>query len=170
MRFQTNGDKPTFIAVQVRNARASSGAIATGAPVILALNGTNDGLAVVLPNEASVAGHSAFAYGIAVEPIAAGQLGECQVYGYNRNVTLFLSSRAASTDSWASRASIATGVGFALDTVNNCLSTVALTAALALGNASALAASIASAASSASATSDTRTAITTSAKVFLRML
>ena len=170
MRFQKlTKDKPERVILQVKNAESSS-AIPLGTPVVLNLNGTNDGLEVVLPASAAAQVNSAV-FGVSTEEIAAGKYGEVQCFGFCRQVVMRRLTRAASTDSWASTASQAVGVLFDVDTVNNAVSvgaaSVGATDFLPWGI---LAESLPAIASSASATSDTRTAITTYVKAFLRMM
>lgn len=173
MRFQTLGPKSAFGTAQIKNAHGSS--IPAGSPVVLKLNGTDDGLAVILPSGGSAAQNSAFFHGVATDIIADGALGEAVTYGYCRNVVLCRQTRAASTDTWASEASIATGVVLTIASAQNAftqtVSTQASNVVITL-NAVQLrvAESLASYASSASATSDTRLAITTNAKAVIRMM
>ena len=170
MRFKQVGNKGDAVAVVVKNAESSS-TIVRGTPLVLAIDGTNDGLAVVLPATAGAAKTGAFAYGIASNAIAAGAYGESIVFGYCAHAVLVRGTRAASTDSWTSSDSFASGAILMIDTVNNALiSTVASLAASSFGPMIALAQSQVSFAASASATSDTRTANTVGVKVFVRML
>lgn len=155
--------------VNVKSAEASA-TIARGGPVCLALNATDDGLAVVLPG--TTAGQSnSLVFGVAQNAIAAGAISEVQAYGFANYGVIRRQTRAASTDSWASGASLAAGVMLNIDTVNNCFSTSGGTlGASAFLPFALLGSSLASYASSASATSDSRTVITSSSKLFLRML
>ena len=175
MRFKMVGNKRDVSAVVVSNADTVT--IPRGSPICLNVNGTDDGLAVVLPSGSAAKSH-AFFYGVALYDIEAtptnsktSPFGECQVFGFNNYSLFLLGTRAASTDSWTSTASVALGVLLNVDTINNAFSssggTLAKTAFLPFA---VLGQSIASVAASASATSDTRTANTTAVKTFLRAL
>lgn len=169
MRAYTIGDKAETISFRVKNGESSS-TIVKGTPVVLEVDGTDDGLSVVLPGSAAANANS-LVFGVAIASIAAGNYGEVQAFGFNRYSILRRQTRGASTDSWASGIAISVGVMLNIDTVNNCFSTSGGTLAASAFLPFALAGeSVASYASSASATSDTRTAITTSIKTFLRML
>lgn len=171
MRVKTVGNKADKSLVVIRNGEASA-SIPRGTPVTLVFNGTNDGLDVVLPSTAGDAKNGAFKYGITVDTLASGAFGESQVFGYSPYALLTKMTRAASSDSWTSSASSASGIAMGWDSINNAL----------IGNASmvgslgtlragvVLAASLASSAASASNTSDTRTAITNAVQVFIRMM
>lgn len=169
MRFKMVGNKRDTAAVVVRNAEASA-SIPAGTPVCLNLSGTDDGLGVILPSGSAAKAHAG-AFGVTLGAIDAGKYGECQVFGFCSTAIYLLGTRAASSDSWTSTASVALGVLLNIDTINNAFSssggTLAKSAFLPMA---VLAASVASVAASATATSDTRTALTTSASVFLRML
>lgn len=168
MNMKMVGSKAETVRVPVKNAESST-TIGKGRPCILAINGTDDGLAVVLPGTAGAAKSNSLLYGIALDDILAGKTGEAIVFGISRYTIVTRMTRAASSDSWTSSQSIATGVLLGADTVNNALS---LGASLASNfNAMAvLAESIGSSAASATATSDTRTAITNAVRVFVKLL
>lgn len=183
----TLGAKPAFADFQAKNAE-SSASIPIGTPAILALNGTDDGLAVVLPATATATLSPLAMFGVARETVAAGKSGKFQTYGFCRNSILTVRTRAASTDSFSSVASIDTAAHLAVDTVNNAfVSTVATrtqkvvtnaisdTLALTLSDGAfwppaILAESRASIAGVASATSLTATVSTAMVKTFLRLL
>ncbi len=173
MRFKTVGNKADSVAVVIRN--ADTVVLPPGVPVCLNMNGTNDGLDVVLPNTGGATKAHAFAYGVVLSPtstgIAVNAVGESQIFGLNNSIVLLRGTRAASTDSWTSTASIASYVLLTIDTVNNAFQSSGGTqAATAYLPFAVLAQSVASVVASASATSDTRTAITSSVKAFLRMI
>jgi hypothetical protein len=171
MRMKTVGNKRDGVYVVIRNAEASA-SIPAGTPVTLVLNGTNDGLDVVLPSTAGDAKNGAFKYGIATSTLIAGAYGESQAFGFCPYALMTKMTRAASTDSWTSSQSSASGIALGWESINNAL----------VGNASmvgslgtlhgqvVLASSLASSAASASATTDTRTAIVVPALVFVRMM
>lgn len=171
MRLKTVGNKRDNVMVVVRNAE-SSASIPQGSPLTLVLNGTNDGLDVVLPGTAGDAKNGAFKYGIASDTIANGAYGEAIVFGFCAYALMTKMTRAASTDSWTSSQSSASGIALGYDSLNNALvGNASMVGSLGTLHAAAvLASSLASSAASASATSDTRTAITNAVKVFVRMM
>jgi len=182
MRSQTLGDKRDFFSARVRSAEASA-TIGRGRPVCLAINGTEDGLAVVLPSSKSAGHANVFKYGVALADILPGQLGEVQLYGLCNYVIMSLQTRANTSggSSFSTADSITDlGVLLSLNTVNNFFSTVASTVAAASSDAQTLskvndlpgflAQTIASAAGIATGTGETRTVITQAVKAFLRML
>lgn len=167
MRFKQVGNKADLVAVVVRNAEASA-TIPLGSPVCLNLNGTNDGLDVVLPStNASLATGSLF--GVALKAMAAGDYGEAQCFGFCNNVVLLTGTRTASGETF-STASGATGLILCVDTVNNVFSTTGGTQAKSGFLPFAIVAQSYTVSGSASATSDTRTAATALVKAFLRMM
>lgn len=168
MRFQTLGNKPAFISNTVLNGETSNQVVA-GNICVLKLGGTDNGLAVVLPATAGAAKSNVYMYGVALETAPAGNNFSIQQYGYCRNVTLRRATRGASTDSWASGASMETNHYLLPETLGNGVSSGGTTSGAGIV-AIMLAESLASYASSASATSDTRTMITQSIKAVLRML
>lgn len=170
MRFKQVGNKADIIAVVIHNAEASA-VIPKGAPVILALNGTNDGLDVVLPATTAQDANGAL-YGVCLSQgasLANGAYGEAQVFGVCNNLLLTSNTRAATTDSWSTK-SADTGVALVVDTVNNAFSTSGGTQAKSSFLPFAILAQSFTVSGSASATSDTRTAITQLVKSFLRMM
>lgn len=173
MRYQTLGDKAGFISERIR----ANTAMTAGQPAILALNGTEDGLLVVLPSAAANAAAAAqWFYGIVVDSLNAKELGEVIRHGIHPKAQLRVRTRAASTDTWASVASLSTGVLLSCDTVNNCLSTVPATVpssdaySLTLAKFAELAQTIGSIASAASSAGGSATFSTIAAKVFVRAL
>ena len=165
MRFQTLGPKREWINMKVRYGTA----ISRGQPVCLSMSGTEDGFAVVLPSNSAAKSHALF-FGVATKTLAADALGETQVYGYCEYGMLSRQTRSATTVSWASVASIDTFCVLSIDTVANAFAAGATQAASAFLPVAVLLESVASLAGSASATSDTRTALTTNAKIFLRAM
>lgn len=172
MRLKQVGNKNDLVAIVVHNAEVSA-AIPTGTPVCFIMNGTNDGLDVVLPATGAAVKATSFAAGIALQAMAAGAFGESQVYGFCQNIVLTRNTRSASTADWSSNAAgFATGLLLVVDTVVNALSTLASSGGSIYQPYAVLAASVASWASTASsnATADTRLTITVSAKAMLRMM
>jgi hypothetical protein len=103
--------------------------------------------------------------------MAAGDIGEVVAFGYCPYAVLTRGTRAASTDSWTSSGSFASGAILMIDIVNNAfISTVGSLAASSFAPMAVLMQSQVSFAASASNTSDARTANTISVKVFVRML
>lgn len=179
MRFQTLGDKPEFISVHVRNDAGAS--IPKGTPVVLSMDGTEDGLAVVLPSGAAdQAEADRFCFGIVPDTLASNKIGEAIVFGVVREAIVIRQTRTASTDTWAaSVASSAIGAQLGIETVNNALSALAaITATASISNAATsrqyawLAQTLASFATDASTASSifSGTVFTVLAKVFVRML
>jgi hypothetical protein len=166
MRFKQVGNKEDLGFVVIRNSDTVK--ISKGDPVILNLNGTNDGLDIIRANSSAAKTH-ALLFGVATKDVEINEYGEAQVFGFCRSLTLVRATRAASTDSWASQASIGAYNWLTLETVYGGFSSLASSAAT-YSPFAVLGESLASYASSASVTSDTRTAITTSVKGFLRIL
>lgn len=177
MRFKAVGNKADLFAVVVRNAEATA-TMPIGTPICLNMNGTNDGLDVILPSTGGAQKAHAFAYGVVVSPatpnlagIPSGGYGEAQIFGFCQNCVLTRQTRANSGVSWASENSIASYVLLQIDTTANGFSTSGGTqAATAYLPFAILQQSLASYSSSTSATSDTRTALTALVKAFLRII
>lgn len=171
MRIKTNGNKRDSVYTVIRNAEATL-SIPAGTPVTLVMNGTNDGLDVVLPNTAGDAKNGAFRYGVATSALVAGNYGEAIVYGFCPYALITRATRAATSDSWTSSASSASGVALGYESVNNAFQVNAsMVGSLGTLKAGAvLVDSIASMAASATATTDTRTAITVGVRAFIRMM
>ena len=171
MRFKMAGNKNDICAIVIRNAEASAN-IPVGTPVLFAMNGTNDGLDVVLPATGGAA-KASFAAGVALNTLTAGQYGEAMVFGFVQNIVLLRQTRSASTADWSSNAAgFPTGDLLALDTAGNRFSTAASVGVSAYMPIAVLAASVPSWASTASsdATADTRLSITVTSKAFVRMM
>jgi len=155
--------------VAVKNAEASA-TIGRGAPMILVLNGTNDGFDVVLPSTAGAAKSNAAIWGVSTENVTTGNRSDALSFGYCPYMLVSRATRGASTDSWASGASVAAFAVMSIDTLVNAFATAAATNATNVNAGVIMVDTLASYASSASATSDTRTALTTSARGFVRFL
>lgn len=181
MRIKTVGNLGDKVICVAKSAEASAN-IPRGTPVVLQYNGTDDGLAVVLPSSSSASKINAFRYGVAVKDIAAGQIGEVQVFGNCDFVVLTLQTRANTSggSSFSTADTVALGVLLTILSAANAFSTVAQTVAFASTDAftlsnyepakAAIGQSLASAAGIATATSETRTAITQGVKAFLRYM
>lgn len=162
MRFKQVGNKSDIVAVVIKNGE-SSATIPLGAPVCLTLNGTDDGLSVVLPSTGADVLQSSAAFGVALAAIAAGNYGEAQVFGFNSNTKL-LRTRAASTDVFAS---IIQGALLKAESVSNCFVTVASNGASAFIPNAMLASTVAALATTAASTQVSTTQLV---KAFLRMM
>ena len=169
MRFKAIGNKADNVIGVVRNNDTVS--IPRGTPLVLQIDQTNDGLDVLLPSTAGNPLSAALRYGVALSTMAVGDYGETFLFGVCPYVLISRMTRAASTDSWTSSASQASGIGLGLDTLNNVFLLGASAAGSVLSAPNAvLIDSLASAAASASATSDSRTAVTSGVRAFVRML
>ena len=163
-----NKDRPHSQFLAVINAETVS--IPSGSVVYYNMNGTRDGADVVLPSTGGVAKNHLIA-GITLTDASANEASvRTQAYGFCNRAMIRTGTRAASSDSWATFTSMAIGDVLGVDTVNNCLSRAAAGADSNFLAKAVLCQTVASVAGSASATSDTRTALTTMAKVFLRMM
>lgn len=181
MRSQTLGDKREFFATHIRNAEAST-TIPKGTPAALVFNGTEDGFAAVLPSTAGAAKMVASRFGVALDDILAGQVGEVQLYGLCNYVIMSLQTRAntSGASSFSTADTVALLVALSINTVNNFFSTKASTTAFAStdvftlsafqDNPGFIAQSLASVAGIATSTSETRTVVTQAVKAFLRMM
>jgi hypothetical protein len=178
MRGHPVGNKPSgnnFV-LKVRNAE-SSATIPRGTPLVLKLStsgAAGDGMDVVLPATAGNPLSYAARFGVACCSMAAGEYGEAILFGYCSYAIVTRATRAGATgtDSWSSVDSSASGIACGIDTVNNALVMGASIAGAVASNHidAVLLDSIPVLAASATATTDTRTAITRSARVFVRML
>lgn len=193
--------RPDSIIMAVRNSE-STAAIPRGTPVILNLSsaaqptsgadgfaaGYEDGLQVVLPSTAAASPTALFNYGVSVDVIPNGQVGESLIFGVVAFALVVRATRAASTDSWSASATSSSAGGFLLsvDTVNNVFRTYA-PSSISLANASSIVTtggidiqklnanavmldSMATFSASASATSDTRTVALVGYRAFVRMM
>ena len=147
--------------------------IPRGAPMVLNLNGTGDGYSVVLPSTAGQAKSNALVWGVCltVGGLGVGSKDDCYGTGYCPFAIIVYATRSASSASWTSSASIASGAILSIDTVNNAYTTASASiGSQGPGLMPVLLDSIASFAASATATTDTRTALTIGARVFLRFI
>lgn len=151
----------------------SSATITAGQPVCFVYDGTDNGLAVVLPSSgAAIKAHTLFA-GIAIDTIAAGQYGESILSGHCRAIRVLRQTRAASTDAWASTPAFAVGDYLAVDTVNNAMNRIGSLAVSAFIPIAVVGETLASAttlASTSFTTGDTRTAITAEIQGLVRAM
>src|SRR6266446_6032803 len=107
MRFKVAGNKKDIIAVVIKSREASL-TIKQGCPVIAHPNGTNDGLAVIAPESSAAAQHNFF-FGFATTDIAAGNMGESQVFGFCEFARFLVATRSATSAVWASYTGLALG-------------------------------------------------------------
>lgn len=163
----TIGDVPVRGWENVYNDEASA-TIALGSPVALTMDGTDDGVAVILPASSAAKSH-AFHYGVALDQMLPGQKGRVQVFGIVRKAMVLLQTRTASGESW-SAATLSQAVLLNVDTVNNAYSTSGGTLAKTSYLPFAVLAESTAIVASASATSDTRTALTGYMKAYVRLL
>ena len=181
MRIKTIGNLKDKVICVVKSDEASA-TIPRGTPVALVMDGTDDGLAVVLPSSSSLLKTNAFRYGVATTDILAGQVGEVQVFGFCEFVVLTLQTRANTSggSSFSTADTVALGQLLTIFSAANAFSTIANTVAFAstdgftLSNfepaKAAIAQSLASTAGIATGTAETRTAITQGVKAFLRYM
>lgn len=164
------GDTPEKKIIQVKNDESAQ--IAVGTPVAFVMDGTDDGFAVVLPATAAAAKATTLLAGIVIQdplPTALPKIGLAQIYGLCENANVLRQTRAATTDSFASAPAVAVGDKMVVETAYNCVSRSAAGAQSDVMAGIAAAQTLASLASSASNATDTRLAITTTMKVFLRL-
>ena len=169
------------ITVKVRNDAGAS--IPKGSPVCLALDGTDDGLAVILPSGSGAqATADKFFFGVIKDTLADPGVGDAQLFGVVRQAIIRRATRggSATSDNWAGSTSIAKGVLLSIDTVNNCFSTAAdsqtndsntsITTVASRTPFAFLAESLISFASTDSVATSNGSALTILAKVFVRAL
>lgn len=109
MRFKVVGSKRDVMAIVVKNKDANT--VFAGAPLVYQVNGTDDGLAITSVTNLAAALSGNFC-GVAYADILSNAYGEAQVFGFNDATRLRVTTRATSTDVWASYP--AGGIGDAL--------------------------------------------------------
>jgi hypothetical protein len=109
--------KPEDIIHAVKNAEAVT--IPAGVPVVYVMNGTDDGLAVVLPSTAGSVKTAGLTAGITTKAIEPGRLADIQVYGFNRGTKVARATRAATTDAWPTMPAIVFGSPAGIDLAKN---------------------------------------------------
>jgi|SRR5215471_1964898 len=176
-------NKPEKYIHSVKNVDTSAAGtqIPVGTPLILNLSATpqppvytnglpagwEDGLQVVLPSSSTGYQGTLGGYGIAVAPINAQQIGESLVHGVGFGLVV-RATRSATTVSWASQATVAAaGVSLTIDTANNAFGSSAAATGfvpyILLDN-------LATMAGSATNSLDTRTAVATLQRIFVRVM
>ena len=170
MRFAAVGGKAGHILDNVRSHETNT--IGRGRPLVLDLNGTDDGLSVVLPSTAGATKSASFLYGVATADIEYNGLSETLLYGICPFALVTINSRSATSASWASLDSVPPYQLLGLDIDNNAFNIAS--ANTGAGNAYFLFAtlldSIKSQAGSATASSDTRLVILQGFRTFVKML
>ena len=132
MRAKYVGNRADKISVVIKNMEASSSTtLPLGAPVIWKLTSTastdtyDDGRGVILPSTAGAINYQLLAGINMNQNLAQNLYGEAQTYGYCASTLIKLTSRATSTDSWASVATVASGLLLVPDFTNNMFQTLA---------------------------------------------
>lgn len=166
MNFKRIGNKRDEVLMTVVGAD-TNGTIPVGCPAILQYNGTDDGLAVILPSTAGQTQSDLCFYGVNLQQLPQYTQGVVMATGYTRSGLLVVQTRAASTAVWAAT-TIAQFGPLGIDTVNNAFKTIATTNGQPWGARVIALDSSLSMASSASSTADTRTVITSLARVQVR--
>lgn len=178
MRFKQVGNKRDQLLIVVKNGE-STATLQQGQMLAYNLSnvaqgsnpGQDDGLQVVNPSTAGIPSYALMAGILETPSVAPGGIGEAIVFGFVQSAKLTIGTRSATSASWGSSASLASGALLAIDTANNCLLTFSSAApqshfqpfAILVDN-------IATQAGSATTTSDTRTAITANHRVFVAMM
>jgi hypothetical protein len=132
MRMKFVGNKRDNIILTYMNCEASA-SIPVGAPVMHNMSATaaasTDGVCGVLPSTAGAALYQ-FLIGVNVSTnLAVNQYGEALAYGYCPSTLVKLRTRATSTDTWASVATVASALLLVPDFTNNDFQTLANVAA-----------------------------------------
>lgn len=183
MRFNQNPGRTSAdrVASSIHNAEASA-SIPLGAPVVLVMNGTNDGLDVVLPSSSAANKIQGMRFGVCTKTIAPGEFAEAVVFGFTNSLLLYRQTRGSSTDVWASEAARSVGEYLTISSALNGFVTAASSfkivtnattdtlGAVIYNPDAVLGQTLALYASSASSTADSRTAITALVKAFIRLM
>lgn len=127
MRLPTLGAKYQTSIVQVKN--ADTVVLPNGTPVCFVYNGTDDGLAVVLPNTGGAAKATTLFAGV-VEfsgstSLAVGSVGDAFFFGMVTNARVLIVTRSATSANWPSYPALAIGDALGIDTVNNAFTDLA---------------------------------------------
>jgi len=167
MNFKRVGDKAEKIFIPVKNDEPSA-TIKIGSPIVFSFDGTDDGVAVVLPSTAVAAMQAAASVGIMAGDITPGVTGQAQVYGLCLSTRVVRATRALPTDPWPAAAAVtAKGLQLTMDVVNNAFTV----GAAATGKVSVLLAQqIPAYAGGPAAVGDTSLALIVLVKSFVRML
>lgn len=183
MRLPTLGAKYQTVIVQVKN--ADTVVIPNGSPVCFVMNGTDDGLAVVLPNTGGAAKATTLFAGVveftgtsAGTGLPVGSIGDSFFFGMVTNARVELVTRSATSANWPSYAALAVGDALDVDTINNVFTDVATGAASAYAPYAVLGQSVPSATTQLSSSTSVAsllaqsaaTVLTTAVKAFLRAM
>jgi hypothetical protein len=132
MRMKQVGNKREDMVGVILNGGLST--IPLGAPVIYKLTSTandNDGVSVGLPSASGGAANYQLCAGVnQTYNLAVGYYGEAMIFGYCPTTLVKLNTRAATTDTWASVAAVASGVLLVPDFTNDVWQTLANVAAV----------------------------------------
>lgn len=112
MRLHFNGNKPDLLAIVIQNEDPNSTVIKQGAPVFFNIPPTvsnNRGVEVQAADGLANAAHAFFAGFNLNQSLNIGSYGEAIAFGYYDFARVLLTTRATSTDVWASYAAIAIG-------------------------------------------------------------
>jgi hypothetical protein len=183
------GDKPSREFLLYRSDETSA-TIGIGKPVVLVVDGTEDGFAGALPSTATATKTPGLFCGVNVSALLPGVVGEAQIWGLCNYAIVAQQTRSASSASFSTAAALSIGQPLTINTVVDAFvaagpagaATIGYTTgtaasdtlALTLGNIflpyAVIAGTVASAAASASTTSDTRLAVTYGVKIMLRAM
>src|ERR1044072_2012438 len=96
--FKSLGDKADTFKIPIRYDEAV--ALEQGTPVVFVMDGTDDGLAVVLPSTAGAAKSTMLFAGIVSDraPNDGAKMGQAQIFGFCRRTKILRMTRAATTD------------------------------------------------------------------------
>jgi len=166
---QVNRTSPEKGVMIVKNGESSS-AFTVGGPVNFSMDATDDGLDCELVSTGGAAKGTTLLAGMAMKPTAAGEWGPVQVYGFCSQVKLVRITRAATTDSFATRAAIALGDKLQVLAANDAVSRLGAGAVSDMQVGIAAAETRASSVGAASTTSDATLLKTENIKAFLRLV
>jgi len=171
MKLQLGANKASLNSdfIQVQNNSAS--ALAQGAPAIFEMDGVDDGYSVENASDSTAGKATSFLAGVRSQlALPAGDIGQIQIRGFISNLKLIRSTRAATTDSYATSPAIAIGQDLLVDTVGNGFGAGAAGAATAELPGMVAIGTLASSVSTASTTSDSSLQLTASISAYLRIM
>ncbi len=183
------GDKPYRSYTGFRSDEATA-TIVPGKPVVLVMDGTEDGFAGALPSTATATKTPSLFCGVNEFSVTPGNIGSAQIWGLCNYAIVAQQTRSASTASFSSMAALSVGQPLTINTVVDAFvaagpagaatvgyttgSATSDTLALTLGGLflpyAVLAGTVSSAAAAASTSSDTRLAVTYGVKIMLRAM
>lgn len=168
MNFKTVGNKRDEQMIVVKNAETVN--IPLGTPLVGQFNGTDDGLAVVLPSTAGAAKSNLLPFGVALDNLDPAEINYSLVYGFAQFALVAVASRSATTASWATWASSASLAPLQINSVANAFSITATFSGSNFIPMAVLLDSVAAGTGSASNATDTRSFIIQGFRAFIRML